>query len=610
MVLCAWQFRIAPGQGVRSCLGCITMLAETETSQILKRPFWFYIKRHKVEVILGLTWLLLTNSMETLVPWLVGKTLDQVTSSAPMPEVGKSVGLLIGITLFLSVFRFLWRFFWSRFHHAVADDLRNRVFNRMTELGPSFFRQKKIGDIISLISNDVNSFRMGIGPGLLILFDGIFLSALILPMMISISWTWTWQTLALMPFVPFTVKWILDRLHLQYHQRQERFADMAGVAQETVSGIRVIKSFAQEKPQVAHFNTQSSRFTDSCNRVAFWDSIFGPALELPVALGCVLLLLLGTSEVINGQVTLGQFFAFYQYIQRMIWPMSAIGVALGHVQEGRASFKRIAEVLQFAEDVPDAGTIEISELESLEVRNLSFAYPGSAQKSLEQISFVLKRGQSLGVVGMTGSGKSTLIELLIRQQPAPPNSIFVNGFAVERIRKDCLRRLIAMVPQDPFLFTRPVADNIALGVDNWTLADVERASAQVRLDREIANWPEGYQALVGERGVNLSGGQKQRMTLARALIREAQLVILDDALSAVDAKTEQSIQAHLRSELTKTTSIVVSHRLASVRDADQILVLQNGRAEAVGSHAELLSRSSTYQALSQMQSGRELHEGP
>jgi ATP-binding cassette subfamily B multidrug efflux pump len=570
-------------------------------AELLKIPFWFYVKKHRVSAALGLSCLLVTNALDTLIPWMVGRTLDKITENASLPEIGGIIGRLFLIIVFISIFRFLWRYIWANFHHTVAEDLRNRLFARMSILGPTFFRTRKIGQLITLISNDVNSFRMGIGPGLLVMFDGISQVCLILPMMITISPSWTWKTLALMPFVPVTVNAILKYLHREYHSRQARFGDMSGSAQEIVSGIRVIKSFAQEGNQTRQFNLHSQDFTRACDRVAFWDALFGPTLELPMALGSVLLLLLGTGEVIQGRVTIGQFFAFYQYIQRMIWPMSAIGAGLGNVQEGRASFVRIKEVLECAPDVPDEGTIALTELNSIEVRNLSFSYPGSAEKALDGISFRLERGQSLGIVGMTGAGKSTLIDLLARQYPVAPGTIFVNGISVEKIQLKSLRELIGMVPQEAFLFSRKVSENLALGLDLWDLEDVVGAAGHVRLDQEIESWPGRYEALVGERGVNLSGGQKQRMTLARALVRGAELVILDDALSAVDAKTEESILAHLRDELKRTTSIVVSHRLASVRDFDQIIVLQNGRMEACGSHEELMQNSKTYQALYDMQ---------
>lgn len=575
------------------------------SSLLLRHPFWFYFTKHKRLVLLGALWLFLTNMFETFVPFLVGRTIDSITLDAPLSDVGRIIGTIFLVIVGVSIFRFLWRLFWATFHHAAAEDLRNRVFEKMSDLGPSFFRPRKIGQLISLITNDVNSFRMGVGPGVLILFDGISLVCLTVPFMIAISPSWTWQTLILMPFVPFVVRLLLGKYHSAYHGRQTRFADMAGSAQEIVSGVRVIKSFAQEKNQTTLFNVQSRGFTTACDKVSFWDAALGPALELPVALGSVLLLLLGVGPVIAGQVSLGQFVAFYQYIQRMIWPMSAIGIGIGHIQEGRAAFQRIREVLELQPDVPDAGDLVIENLESIEARNLFFTYPGKSEPVLKNISFCLNKGECLGIVGRTGSGKSTLIELLARQYPVASGTLLINGVSIERYKLAPLRRLIGFVPQDAFLFSRKVSENLALGLEHWQPEDVREAAAQVRLDQEIDTWPGTYDALIGERGVNLSGGQKQRMTLARALIRDAQLVILDDALSAVDAKTEASILSSLRGELGKTTSIVVSHRLASVRFADRILVLNQGEVETAGRHEDLIRDSRTYRALHEMQMGAE-----
>lgn len=571
---------------------------------LLQKPFRFYLRMHWKLACLGFISLFLTNALETSVPWLIGKTLDQITAENDLEQIGQTVLRIFIVIFFLSIFRFLWRAFWGRFHHTVAEDLRNRIFAKYTLLGPSFFRQRKIGELMSLITNDVNSFRMGIGPGLLILSDALIIAALVLPIMISVSWSWTLKCLVLMPIVPFVIYKVIAQLHAAFDSRQERFSKMSGSAQEIVSGIRVIKGFAQENNQTRLFNNHSGRFMESCNRIALWDAMFGPSMELPVAVGCAFLLLIGAPEVASGAVTLGAFFAFYQYIQRMIWPMEGIGIALGHIQEGRAAFRRIRALLEQELDIPDHGTIEINQLESLEVRDLTFKYPGSEFKVLENISFRLEKGECLGLIGSTGSGKSTLIELLCRQYAVPSGTIMINGISIEKIRLQSLRQLIGLVPQEAFLFSRKVCENVALGKNVWTLSDVKEAVSTVQLNSEIENWPEGYDALVGERGVNLSGGQKQRLTLARALMRNAPLIILDDALSAVDAKTEKAILNELKKELKgelKPTSIVVSHRLASVRWADKILVLKEGQIETSGRHDDLILKSPIYKELFEMQ---------
>lgn len=534
-------------------------------------------------------------------PLFIGITIDQIVGHQPFEKILGTVGIILGCTLILSTTRYLWRIFWGNFHHRVAEDLRNRLFAKFTELTPAFFRARKIGQMVTLIAHDTNSFRMGIGPGMLVLFDGIFYAAMIIPVMISISPSWTLKTLVLMPFIPFTIRLLLKKLHDAYHDRQERFAEMSGSAQEIVSGIRVIKCFAQEDNQTIRFNIDSRAFQNSCDKVARWDSFFPPALELPVAAGSVLLLLLGAPEVIHGAVTLGSFFAFYQYIQKIVWPMEAIGAAISQIQEGRASFTRIRAIFETRPDVEDTGTIHIENFETLEVKNLSFSYPGKVAKALDNVSFTVHRGETLGIVGETGAGKSTLIELLCRQYPVPSGSILINGHSIENISLKSLRQIMAIVPQEPFLFTRKICENMALSRDEWELPEVQLAAASVRLDREIESWPERYNEMVGERGVNLSGGQKQRMSIARALMKDASLVVLDDSLSAVDGNTEKSILSQLRRELANTSAIIVSHRLTSVEFADKILVLRAGRVEALGPHKDLIELPGTYSNLFKIQ---------
>lgn len=570
----------------------------------LKNPYLGFARKYWKLVTLGLVCLLFTNSFEVSLPLLIGKALDVVTQEKPFSEVSRITLIILAVTLILSVFRFLWRIFWARFHHAVADDLRNDLFFKYTELSPSFFQRHKIGKLMSLITNDVNSFRMGIGPGFLILFDAIFQTVLILPIMISIAPSWTWKSLILMPMIPFAIRKIMDRLIKAYGDRQEDFSQVSGVSQEIVTGVRVIKSFAQEDTQTKHFNQFSKAYERSCNRVALWDSIFSPTMELPVALGCVGLLLVGVPDVIAGVVTLGAFFSFYQYIQRMVWPMTAFGLSMSHLQEGLASYKRISEVLNEVPDIQDTGTIEMDRLETLEVRNLSFSYPGKSEPALKNISFKLNAGESLGIVGATGSGKTTLIELLCRLYPVPSDTILINGVSIEKIKLSCLRRMIRIVPQDAFLFSRTVTDNLAFSREEWSMDEVHGATDQVSLHEEILEWPEEYKSIVGERGVTLSGGQKQRMTLARALMKDSSLAILDDTLSAVDSKTEERILSVLKSQLQNTTAIVISHKLASVTWTNQILVFDHGSLEKSGTHSELLHSSATYAKLYSMQSSK------
>lgn len=569
---------------------------------IANNPYLGFARKHWRLVSLGLISLLFTNAFEVSVPWLIGHALDSLTQNKPFSEVQRITLIILGVTVLLSAFRFLWRIFWARFHHAVADELRNALFYKYTDLSPSFFQKHKIGKLMTLITNDVNSFRMGIGPGFLILFDAIFQTLMIVPIMISISWDWTWKTLILMPLTPLVIKYVMSKLEAAYAQRQESFSQLSGISQEIVTGVRVIKSFAQEDNQTSNFNKFSRVYERACNRQGLWDSFFSPTMELPVALGCVVLLLIGVPDVLSGAVTVGMFFSFYQYVQRMIWPMTAFGISLSHLQEGMTAHARIKEVLTEVPAITNDGVIEISQLETLEVKNLTFTYPGRSIPALKDISFTLRRGESLGIVGATGAGKTTLVELLCRLHPVTQGEILINGTPIDQIKLSSLRRMIRIVPQDAFLFSQTVTDNLAFSREEWTMTEVHGATNQVNLHEEILEWPEEYKSIVGERGVNLSGGQKQRMTLARALMKDSSLAVLDDTLSAVDAKTEEAILKVLKSQLQNTTAIVISHKLASVTWTDQILVLNHGELELKGRHHELLGKSSTYTQLFDMQS--------
>lgn len=551
-----------------------------DLKKLLKNPYPFYWKLGRRNVSLGLIALFLTNAFETMIPWLVGMGLDQITKNTEYDSVFTTIGWLLLVTIFMSIARFSWRMFWGNFHHSVAHDLRKRVFNHMMDLGPSFFQKSRIGELMSLITNDVNSFRMAIGPGCLILFDGLSLVILILPFMFYISWQSTLICLALMPLVPFIVHALLEKLHKAYHARQDSFAAMSGVAQEIVTGIRVIKSFAQERFQTRYFQRFSKDFQDSCDRLAKTDAFFAPALEIPMALGCVIWLLMGGKQVIEGTLTLGAFFAFFQYVQRMVWPMEAIGFGIGHIQEGRASFNRIKDLLETETDIPDEGTVELSAFESLEVKNLTFTYPGQKSAALKNISFKISAKETMAIIGPTGSGKSTLLSLISRQYPAPQNTIFINGVAIEKIKISSLRKMMAVVPQEAFLFSKTITENLELpgwSADAFTATDALRV---VELEQEVLSWPNGLSSMIGERGVNLSGGQRQRLTLARALLRPAFLLLLDDCMSAVDTETEERLQNAMTGRIREHKALIfVTHRLSSALRADRFLILKDGTIE-------------------------------
>lgn len=577
---------------------------QTDDSGLLKSPFRFYVRSHPRAFVIGVISLFLTNLFDVLTPLGLKMGIDAVTSKDSQGliwAIAVYVGLMAGVT----VFRYNWRIYWGRFHHSVADDLRRRIFTKFTELGPSFFQKNPIGELISLLTNDVNTFRMAIGPGLLILLDGFFYVAMIVPIMISMSWDWTWKALILLPMIPFIMRKLEMLIHELYRTQQDRLAEVSAGAQEIVSGVRVIKSFAQEKTQSRLFDRKSHDYELACNRFARIDSLFQPTMESAITVGSVALLYFGTPDVMRGQITLGTLVAFHEYVKRMVWPMSGIGMAISMIEQGRASFGRVKDLLGTATDIPDNGTQEIERFEKLVISDLTFRYPGTERAALDGINLEIRAGETIGIVGPVGSGKTTLLQVLCRLFPVTEGSVSINGIELADIRRASLSKTVSYVTQDAFLFSDTIAENVALGLTNFPgIEPVEDVARAVNIDNEIREIPESYHAFLGERGVNLSGGQKQRLTIARALIRRSQVILLDDSLSAVDGKTEKAITAALR-EKSDSTVIIVSHRLATLKHADRIVVLDDGRIEAFGHHEELLAKSETYRKLHQLQSAPE-----
>ncbi|MBL7688425.1 MAG: ABC transporter ATP-binding protein [Bdellovibrionaceae bacterium] len=572
-----------------------------------KKPILSSIRRFPRPFALGILTLAFTNLFDVLSPFALKKAIDAI-SGGDRGALRDAV-LMYAVFIVLTVsFRHQWRIHFGRFHHSVAEDLRNRLFNKLSVLGPRFFEKNPTGELMSLMINDVNTFRMAVGPALLILFDAGFIIAFVLPFMLSISVEWTWKTMILLPVIPFIIRFMEDRIASASRQQQDRLAEMSGFSQELVTGIRVVKGFAQESNRQKTFRLFSNKYAESCNAVARYDALFEPALQIGIATGSVILLAWGSQDVLSGAVTLGTFVAFHEYIKRMIWPMAAIGSGLSLIQQGRSSYSRIADVLDADPEVEDLpGTTQtIESVDALEVRNLTYTYPDATQPALLDVSFHLKRGEILGVIGPVGSGKSTLVQLLGRLRQAPANSILVNGQPLESIRLESWREQLAMVPQEAFLFSRTVEENLLFGSEHDAVVDkaadvkpVHRlaidTAAQVAIQAEIEKLPLGYRSWLGEKGVNLSGGQRQRMTIARALARSGCLMMLDDSLSAVDAGTESRILQSLRQS--PMTAIIVSHRLQALGLADRIMVLNEGRVEAIGTHDELLVLSPTYRRI-------------
>ncbi|WP_415061768.1 ABC transporter ATP-binding protein [Bdellovibrio sp.] len=578
------------------------MQSPSDNSLLLKRPLWYYIKNNPRAFSLGMLFLVVTNALDGIYPLIMKTAIDQIEKQSPLDEIGKTCLLFLAIMSGLAITRYGWRTHFGRFHTFAAEHIRQKLFHKITSLGPNFFHKNQVGELMSLLTNDVQSFRQAIGPGLLILADGVIIIAVVLPIMITMNWEWTWKTLIFLPLVPFLIWRVMRLIHANYKAQQDRFSELTGVAQETVGGIRVIKSFAQEDNRTRLFNGVSSAFENACNKVARIDALFMPVMEFGVTSGSVILLFIAKDDVYSGAVTIGTFVAFHRYIQKMVWPMTALGMGFSYFQKGYASFDRIKEVLNTETDIPDNGTYVIEKFESLEFKNVSYKHKGSSVYVLKDISFSLKAGESLGIMGPVGAGKTTLLHLLSRMYPLEEGQILINGIPLEDIQQESLRKTFLLVPQEAFLFSESISDNVSFGLrEKASEEEILRMTEIVDLSKEIDSLPHKYDSQLGERGVNLSGGQKQRLTIARGLIMKTPVLVLDDSLSAVDTKTEKAIEEELAKSHSTMSRIIVAHRLSSLKGVDKLLILKEGHVEAWGPYAEVLKVSPTFQKIVQIQ---------
>ncbi len=546
--------------------------------------------------------LILTNTIDGLYPLVLKKGIDQVTQKIAIGEISKTAALFFLMMAGLALTRFCWRTYFGKYHTLAAEDLRNRLFQHMAQMGPNFFQKNSVGELMSLITNDVQSFRQGIGSGVLVLVDAITIVCIVLPIMLLMNPEWTLKTLVFLPLVPFIIWRLTKLIFTNYKIQQDNLSELSGISQEIIAGIRVIKSFAQEKTRLSIYNRISKKYELSSNRTAITDALFMPVMEFGVASGSVILLFVAAPDVLSGAATIGTLVAFQRYIQKMVWPMTALGLGLSQYQKAMASFSRMKELFDQQTDIPDNGTIELKTFDGLRVKNLSYQYPGSQSWALKNLNFEIQKGQTIGLIGPVGSGKTTLLHLLNRLYPAQAETILINEVSIEKYTQSSLHRQLVLVPQEAFLFSESILDNVALSEGASDLEGVRDWSRVVDIDKEIEGLPQKFHSHLGERGINLSGGQKQRLTIARGLMVRAPFIMLDDSLSAVDTKTERSIQDRLdRHGKSRQTKLIVSHRLTSVERADQIIVLKNGEIEAIGKHADLLISSKTYSRLAEIQ---------
>ncbi len=586
-----------------------------------------YAVRYRRKFGLGLTCVVVTRAVALAGPTVLGRGIDDLTRGITSQKLAAYGALLLAIGLVGGLFQFLARRILIGASRDIEYDMRNDFFAHLEKLPLTYFQTHRTGDLMSRGTNDLNAVRMMIGPSVMYAANTLLTFAVALFVMVSIDRRLALWSLIPLPFVSISVKLFGSAIHKRFEQIQAQLSDVSAVAQEALSGVRVVRAYRQEEAELERFRVSIAEYLRRNRRLILLQGFFFPSMGFFLGLGALVVVWFGSREVIADRITVGQFVAFNAYLAMLSWPMIAFGWVTNAIQRGMASWKRMLEVLETEPAIRDEGTQRPQSAQSqnsivcgsIEFRDLVFSY--GETPVLKHVSATIEAGQTVALVGVTGSGKSTLISLLARLYDPPPGMVFIDGVDVRNIPLATLRSAIGFVPQEPFLFSDTIADNVAFGLDAQQDARsaspsgerdtarrqasrakaIETASAIARLDKDVADFPKGYETIVGERGITLSGGQKQRTAIARAIIIDPRILILDDALSAVDTYTEEEILSRLRGVMRERTSIIVSHRISTVRDADLILLLDEGRIAERGTHDELIRHGGLYAALHKKQ---------
>ena len=588
------------------------------------RRLFDYVRRYRRAFTLGLACTILTQAVTLVSPKVLQYAIDDLTRGVTRAKLIEYGAALLAIGLFGGVFRFLMRRILIGASRDIEYDMRNDFFAHLQKLPPAYFQAHRTGDLMSRATNDLNAVRMMIGPSIMYSANTILTFVVALAMMIAIDPRLTLFSLVPMPFVSLSVKYFGSAIHKRFEEIQAQLSDVSAVAQEALAGVRVVRAYRQEQAEVDRFRRSNNEYLRRNRGLIVLQGFFFPSMSFLLGLGALFVIWLGSRDVIRGRITVGEFVAFNAYLTMLAWPMIAFGWVTNMLQRGMASWKRMLEVLDTRPDIvdpqsrgPHGGTrrgVEsaIRNIQgSIEFRDLTFSY--GERPVLRSVSARIAAGETVALVGPTGSGKSTLMALLARLYDPPPGTVFIDGTDVRDLPLEVLRGAIGFVPQEPFLFSDTIGDNVAFGLDGISRASgvgmtgepgqadrgaaIEVASAVARLDKDVADLPKGYDTIVGERGITLSGGQKQRAAIARAVIVDPRILILDDALSAVDTYTEEEILSRLQAVMRERTSLIVSHRISTVRRADRILVIDEGTLIERGTHDELVARGGFYAEL-------------
>ncbi len=557
-----------------------------------------YIRRHRLQYVLGILTLFFVDYANIFIPKLTGVITDGLTAhSMDWGDVKKNLLYLFLLGLSLAVGRFFWRYFLFGASRSIEKELRNDMFAHLEKMDVEYYNEHKTGDLMTRFTSDLNAIRMAIGPAVISVFDASVMTFMVIfQMMYYVSVKLTLLTLIPMLLILFGEIYYGKIIRPRFTARQEAVSDLTDYVQESFSGIRVIKAFVREKSQRYHFLKENTNTMEKNLNIAKIQCFIIPLLDVVIGLSSLITLIYGGYLALLGDITLGRFVAFNQYINMLVWPMLACGDSVNMFSQGAASIHRVQEIFDSKPEVADTDKTEpVDEIKGeITFNHLSFIHRGHSEPTLEDINLHVPAGTTLAIIGRTGNGKSTLVNLLLHLYNTKPGMLLIDGKDINTIPLKTLRENIGYVPQDNFLFSDTLKSNIAFGAEDEDMGAIISATQAACIHENIVQFPDGYETIVGERGVTLSGGQKQRSSIARALMKNAPILILDDALSAVDTDTEEHILHNLKKNRAGKTTILIAHRISTIQNADIIMVLENGTAAEIGNHASLMEQHGIY----------------
>ena len=568
-----------------------------------------YLKHYKKTIALGVLCLIIVDAIQMIVPKIIQHVIDSLHNpSFTMKTILMCAGIIFGLAVFMAVLRFLWRILLITNSFKIEKEIRNDYYEHLQKLSPRFFQDHNTGDLMAYATNDLNAVRMLFGIGVVLAFDVFFVTIASFVLMSNINFKMTLYVIIPLPIVTFITIYFGKRLHRLFKKVQDTFSHLSDRVQETISGVRVIKSFGRENAYEERVGEVAEDLVDhNIKLVKIWGMFF-PSMFAIIGISLMLTLYIGGTKTILREITIGEFVAFNSYLHLIIWPVIAVGWIVNLYQRGTASLNRIQDIMNQKPEITDEPCVDNS-ITSLQgnicLKHLHYTYPDTDIPVLKDISIDIKAGETLAIVGRTGEGKSTMIKLLTRLFNPPKNEIYIDDHEIYQIPLDTLRQSIAVVTQDIFLFASSVKENIQFGNENVTHEDVIEIAQISQFYNDIKDFEMGFDSIVGERGVSLSGGQKQRLALSRALIKNAPILVLDDAFSSVDTETEDIILKNIRVSQKDKTVLIIAHRISTMQHADKIVVLDDGKVAEQGTHESLLALNGIYTDIYNRQKLRE-----